>query len=706
MKRKWGLRGSVCLLGCLLLTGCGAETDYAETGASVQEDSAADTAAVGEAGEEIVLYELPTEAEAAEIYVEPIKGLSEDFMRGVDISSVLAQEKSGVIYYNEAGEEQDIFQTLAQSGVNYIRVRVWNDPYDAEGNSYGGGNCDVSAAAEIGKRAAQYGMKLCVDFHYSDFWADPKKQMCPKAWEGSTVDEKAEALRTYTVESLQQILDAGAEVGMVQIGNEINNGIAGETDWSSRLRLLAAGAAGVREVSKEQGREMKVAVHFTDITDKDYILDIADRLSMAELDYDVFAVSYYPFWHGSQENLVDVLKSISGNYEKQVVIAENSYLYTAEDGDGSANSIGAENEVESYTISVQGQANEIRDICAAVASVGEAGLGYFYWEPAWIPVQTYDPEAENAAEILAENKESWETNGSGWASSYASEYDPKDAGVYYGGSSWDNQALFDFEGHPLASLKTFRYLYHGTNPEKHVYAAENLTIEAGIGEGITLPEEVNIIYNDQTTEPAPVVWDTESAGVGLNEDGTLDTSKGGEYEIFGTFSGENEELADLIVTAMVTVERENLLKNPGFEEADYSMWTISSESGSVTDYQDKEADAYSGTIALHFWSEDELSFTAEQTLEGLEPGTYECGFYLQGGDVGDSAAMALYVDTAAGHDELATGVDGWCSWQNPTLEAEVGEDGKLTIGASISSGPGGWGTLDDFYCYQSSAAKE
>ncbi|MDE7275879.1 MAG: glycosyl hydrolase 53 family protein, partial [Lachnospiraceae bacterium] len=120
-----------------------------------------------------VLYELPAEAEEAGIYVEPIAGLSEDFIRGVDISSVLVEEKSGVVYYNEAGEEQDLFQTLAQNGVNYIRVRVWNDPFDENGNGYGGGNNDTAAAAEIGARAAKYGMKICVDYHYSDFWADP-----------------------------------------------------------------------------------------------------------------------------------------------------------------------------------------------------------------------------------------------------------------------------------------------------------------------------------------------------------------------------------------------------------------------------------------------------------------------------------------------------------------------------------------------------
>lgn len=103
-----------------------------------------------------------------------------DFIRGMDVSSVLSLERSGVYFYDENGNENDLFKILARHGVNYIRVRIWNDPYDNNGNGYGGGNSDVESACEIGRRAAECGMKLLVDFHYSDFWADPKKQQPPK----------------------------------------------------------------------------------------------------------------------------------------------------------------------------------------------------------------------------------------------------------------------------------------------------------------------------------------------------------------------------------------------------------------------------------------------------------------------------------------------------------------------------------------------
>ena len=194
-------------------------------------------------------FALPTEAEDSDVYVEPIPDISDDFIRGMDASSVLVEEKSGVKYYNFEGEEQDVFMTLAQAGVNYIRLRVWNDPYDENGNGYGGGNNDVATAIELGKRATKYGMKVCIDFHYSDFWADPKRQHAPKAWKGMTTAEKSDALYEFTKTSLTEMLEAGVDVGMVQIGNEINYGMSDVNDKDAVITLLKSGSKAVREIS-------------------------------------------------------------------------------------------------------------------------------------------------------------------------------------------------------------------------------------------------------------------------------------------------------------------------------------------------------------------------------------------------------------------------------------------------------------------------
>ena len=117
----------------------------------------------------LFLPDRQTEPVACDLYIKAIPDLDKDFALGMDVSSVIALEKAGVKYYDHDGKERDLFAILKENGVNYIRVRVWNDPFDANGNGYGGGNCDINTAVEIGKRATKQGMKLLVDFHYSDF---------------------------------------------------------------------------------------------------------------------------------------------------------------------------------------------------------------------------------------------------------------------------------------------------------------------------------------------------------------------------------------------------------------------------------------------------------------------------------------------------------------------------------------------------------
>ena len=700
----------------LALTGCGA----GGTGVSSPSQQSADTGSAQEQELEekvmkstdaaelsTVRYELPDAAEEAGVYVEPVEDLPEDFIRGVDISSVLAEEESGVVYYNGDGHEEDLFELLAEHGVNYIRVRVWNDPYDADGNSYGGGTNDTAHAAEIGRRAANYGMKLCVDFHYSDFWADPSKQMCPKAWEGMEIEEKAAALGSFTKDSLTQIIDAGANVGMVQIGNEINNGIAGEKEWSRKRKLLSAGAAAVRETAAQTGSDILVAVHFTDINDKAGIMNMAEKLELEgkEIDYDVFAVSYYPFWHGTMENLTAVLKEIASTYGKKVMVAENSYPYTTGDGDGSGNSIGESNVLPEYPATVQGQANEIRDVCAAVAAVGEPALGYFYWEPAWIPVGVWEEGADDADQVYAANQKIWEEHGSGWASSYAGSYDPDDAGRYYGGSSWDNQALFDYSGHMLESLNVFKYLHCGTIVEKQVESIPDVEVSLSLGAETVMPDTVDVIFNDRSVIPVAVEWDEDAVA-------QIDTSRSGSYDVTGTFmiavtetdapeAVFSDEVIDTLQAirpvAHVNVAQINLIANSSFEDADTSMWEITGEG---TDFQDKDSDAHSGALSLHFWSTGDVDFTVQQTLTGLEPGTYEFGLYIQGGDA-DGAQIFIFADNGTDNLTQDTEVTGWCDWHDPVISGiTVGDDGILTVGASVKAPAKAWGTLDDFYLYQ------
>ena len=666
---------ALCLSAGLImgsLSGCGSQ-------GSAATDTIAEPAVSATVGTtDNTAFPLPEGPEESTIFVEPVEGISDDFYRGMDASAVLALENSGVKYYNFDGEEQDVFMTLAQAGVNYIRLRVWNDPYDENGNGYGGGNNDVATAIALGQRATKYGMKVCIDFHYSDFWADPKKQFVPKAWEGMDIEEKSDALYNFTLESLTQLLDAGVDVGMVQIGNEINNGMSGETDVANVRKLLTAGSKAVREAAANSGKEILVAVHYTNIDDMKKLDTLLTGLQVKEIDYDIVGLSFYPYWHGTMEDLKNAIIHIRDTYGKKVYVAENAYCYTAEDGDGSANSVeGTDDLAEGYSASVQGQANEVRDVCAAASEAGAEGV--FYWEGTWIPVGPAD----------ADNSDLWEKYGSGWASSYASGYDPKDAGQYYGGCSWDNQAMFDFTGHPLASLNVFKYLKYGATAPLAVDSVPAVTVACNIGTDPELPDTVSVIYNDRSEAQVPVIWNTDDVAA-------IDTKNGGNFTVSGTLEDGTE------VTAAVTVDRINYVQNPSFEDSDTSMWTINySGETDPTDYQVKAADAHSGEVAFHFWSGSaDMDFSIEQSFTDLEPGTYELSAFSQGGDLSDDASMELYALVDGRELTAPFKLTTYADWQNPAIPEIKVTDGSLTIGVRYKCNVNSWGTLDDVTLYK------
>lgn len=676
MKRFCTKLLALCFCICLFavaLSGCG--NSSAEPDIEMQKSTEAQESEQTEVVSEVITFPLPDGLEESDIYVEPIDDISDDFIRGMDASAVLANEKSGVIYYNYEGEEQDVFETLAQSGVNYVRLRVWNDPYDENGKGYGGGNNDVATAIELGKRATKYGMKVCIDFHYSDFWADPKRQHAPKAWEGMNREEKCDALYKFTEESLTEILDAGVDVGMVQIGNEINNGMSGETDQAAVMELLRSGSCAVRDISGTYGKDIQIAVHYTNIEDNDEIDSHASDLLNAGVDYDIFGLSYYPFWDGTNENMQTVAKSIQKKYGKKVMIAETSYCYTSEDGDGYGNSfLGTDDLVDGYAATVQSQATIIRDICAAANEAG--AIGIFYWEGTWIPV----------GEATEDNSSKWEEYGSGWASSYAADYDPEDAGLYYGGCSWDNQAMFDFDGYPLASLNVFKYLKYGSTAPLAVDYIPEIYISCNVGDIIELPEMIDVVYNNRSAnEQAAVTWDEVQLA-------TIDTNTGGSYEVTGSLEDGT------VVTCHVEVEMVNYVQNPGFEDADTSMWRVAYTGDSnPTDFQVKTDDAYTGDVAFHFWSADsDMEFSIEQEFKDLEPGIYQLSAYAQGGDMSEDAALELYA-VAGGEEQSAPFVvTSWADWKNPSIPEIKVMDGTLTIGIRMKCNAKSWGTVDDF----------
>ena len=443
-------------------------------------------------------------------------------IRGVDVSSIISIENAGVKFYSEDGREQDIFETLSENGVNYIRIRVWNEPNDGNGHTYGGGNNDVKVAGEIGKRASQYGMKLLVDIQYSDFWADPAKQTRPKYWAQHDHETLKGEIYKWTKWVLESITNDGGDIGMVQVGNETNCFFCGEKDMYKICDLFASGNKAVRDFD----RNILIAHHFANPNKTDYYKWYAQVMNECGLDYDVFATSYYPYWHGSLDNLTGVLKYIGDTYHKYVMVAETAYPYTNEDGDGFGNTVTSQssNVDLRYPISVDGQAQCLTDVFQAVANTGKWGLGVFYWEPAWLGTP------DNMS--WEQRKSQWNTYGNGWAADAAKEYD-RDC-TEAGGSSYDNQALFDKNGKPLNSLKVFTRILPQQEKVKPV-------------QGIEVTEGLYRIKNVNSGKYLSVINGEERSGVSVIQykaDGAAEyntwhikSAGDGSYEIYSGLGG-------------------------------------------------------------------------------------------------------------------------------------------------------------------------
>ena len=612
------------------------------------------------------------------LYVKKVENLPEDFIFGMDVSSVLAEERSGVIYRDFNGSEADLFRVLADNGINYIRVRVWNDPYDAQGRGFGGGNCDTAAAVEMGRRATANGMKLLVDFHYSDFWADPGKQMVPRSWKGMDIETKTEAVYQFTRDCLLQMKEAGVDVGMVQVGNETNGRLCGERTWFNIQYLMQAGARATREVYPGA----LVALHFANPEKEGSYATYAGKMAYYNVDYDVFATSYYPYWHGSLDNLSRVLTEIAETYGKKVMVVETSYAFTPEDSDFSGNTIGEGGGiVKDYPFTVQGQANCIRNITDTVVNrTGGAGIGVVYWEGAWITV---------GGQSWEENHEKWEAFGSGWASSYAAVYDPDDAGRYYGGSAVDNQAMFDAQGRPLESLKVFSLMRTGNDIPPVADALEDVTLICDLNAPLRLPQTVNAVMTDDSRAAVPVQWHLSAA-----EESRMHTSGPAQYDVIGTAGG-------MTAHCYVSMVEYNYLTDYSFEEGGVG-WEITDLKNADELYvEDKSTDSLTGTRHMHFWSarKDSVEFTVEQTVRDLPAGKYRFTVSIMGGDAGDTDIYAYVKLDGQIVGTAPMRITSYGNWDTATVPAFDYQPGHaVAVGVYVKcqgAGNGAWGKIDD-----------
>ena len=599
---------------------------------------------------------LPFTALAA-VQVNPIENLSTDFIKGADVSIMPELERNGTKFYDN-GIEQDGLTILKNHGVNWIRVRIWNNPYVVGPEGVGGGNTDEAKAIEMAKRAKALGMKVLVDFHYSDFWVDPGQQKKPDAWKNDSGDKLVDDVYAYTAKVMQDFNAQGVKPDMVQVGNELNNGMLwpeaqltedNPNGYKFLAKLLNAGLQAVHDNDKDN--KVKTMIHLAGV-DVNLYHTFFDNLIVKNKvnDFDIIGMSFYPFWHGTMDDLKNTMNDVSAKYNKDVIAVETAFGYTLEDADFEKNNFGTnEEKVSGYKATVQGQATGLRDVMATVASVNDnRGLGIFYWAPDWV----------------INEKVGWKSNG--------------------GGNGWDNLTLFDTKGNALESMDTFNLVSDPNNQyiEPQVTAINTVDVkDVSLYSNVDLPQTVGVVYSNDAVKNMSVKWDVAKPIF----------AKPGNYTISGTVEG----LAQKAIANIEVKNKMNLVLNGNFENETLNGWDIVGDSSAINlawnqgDVRDK--------CAMHYWNNKPFNVIIKQKLKGLSDGKYTLSCWTQGN--GLASKYQLFVKQNG--VEMTTDIkdDGWNRWHQTSIKNIEVKNGEVEIGFILNGRPDTWGSIDDIEFY-------
>jgi len=370
---------------------------------------------------------------------------------GVDLSMLDELLPLGAKYFYQ-GRPVEPFSFFAEhSRAAVTRLRLWHHPYDENGNPYGGGGNDLPCFYRLAKKAVASGMKVMLDFHYSDFFVDPGRQRVPKAWEGKTYEEIVRLVYEYTRGTLLKIKEEGIDLYAIQVGNEITNGMLfpyGQLwkEFDSKEGGGFQGLAGLLKAGYSACKEIYpkalTLCHLEHSASKDLQEDYFTHLFAEGVDFDVIGESYYPYWHGTLSELEANISNLKEIFHKPVWLVEVGYEWGESlveghhnDFEGQEGDLFKVGNIEGripYPNTLQGQADYFKALLSRMKRVGVDMI--FYWEPAWVLVQ-----------------------GNAWA---------KEAGQIYCGlepgkaeNDWANETLFDFEGNATPAIDVFTQDY-------------------------------------------------------------------------------------------------------------------------------------------------------------------------------------------------------------------------------------------------------
>lgn len=350
-----------------------------------------------------------------------VQAETQPMIAGADISHLPQLEAAGAKFYDfNQSQPEDLLQILKRNGINTIRLKVWNEPgkyaeFPSDQSSKVGYNNPDHVLA-MAKRAQVLGLRVMIDFHYSDWWADPGKQSMPVAWRDKDPQQVSQLLYSFTHDLMSRLNAAGVIPTEVQVGNEISNGmmwpLGRKPNWDNLALFLKAGAKAVKDVSPTS----RVVLHLDGGGDQAMCQHWFDEITARQVPFDVIGLSYYPVWHGGLADLKANMLALTERFKKPVIVVETAYPWTEKNGDDQKN-IYTSTGPENYPMTPQGQVDYLLALGKLVRSIPQQqGQGVIYWEPDFIPVK-----------------------GAGW----------KDGA----GDEWDNVTLFDFQGNALPGLR-------------------------------------------------------------------------------------------------------------------------------------------------------------------------------------------------------------------------------------------------------------
>lgn len=328
---------------------------------------------------------------------EPLPG--KFIIKAADLSFLPEIEDAGVILKNLAGEEEDMLTTLKNAGLNTVRIRLWKDPSDNRS-----GFDEVNAFSQ---KVRANGLKVWLTVHYSDWWADPGNQSIPDAWKNLDFEILKDSMYNYTAMIVREI-----NPDYIQIGNEINNGMMwpqGNLPYLGNFKaLLATGAKAVRDNSSTSS----IMIHYAGIENATSFFT-----KLQDIDYDIIGLSYYPLWHGKSLSMLETaMDSLGRHFDKKVIVAETSYPFTLGWNDWTNNVMGLEEQlIDGYPATPEGQKAFLNEI-KRISTEADSSVGFAYWGGEWISYK--GPQATN-------------------------------------GSSWENQAFYDFDSKALPVIEAF-----------------------------------------------------------------------------------------------------------------------------------------------------------------------------------------------------------------------------------------------------------